>query len=633
MCGIAGHLSFHEPPDAALVARMTACLAHRGPDGSGVDTAGPIALGHRRLAVIDLSAAANQPMTTVSGDLRVVFNGEIYNFGDLRRELAAAGATFRTRSDTEVILEAYRHWGVESLNRFNGMFALALWDEPRQTLLLARDRLGKKPLFYRSLPAGGVIFASELKALCQDRSFERRLNPRALSQYLSLNYTLTSDAILDGVIKLAPSHYALCRSDAAPQPRQYWDLASHFRRATSYRTLDDAADALRTLIDNSVKIRMLSDVPLGVFLSGGLDSSTLAASMCQSAPAKDVHSFSMGFAERSYSELEEAKATADILGIDHSAATTTADVAALLPQMVYHGDEPFADTSAIPMFLLSEFARRHVTVCLTGDGGDEVFGGYDTYVADQLHHLGQRLPTAIPAAAEAMVRRFLPVSHDRVSVDYRIRQFLAGHRLTPARAHYHWRTIFSEEQKRELLQPHVWAQVSLHDPATEFERFDRELDGVHYLNRAAYVDIKTWLADDILVKADRTSMAHGLELRAPLLDYRIVEFAASLPVSWKIRGLSKKRILRHSQRSRLPEAVLKRRKQGFNAPVSHWLLGTFRKEFERLTTDPPGAPLFNRGYVERLWREHAARTADHGHRLLGLINLQLWLARFTPAVP
>jgi asparagine synthase (glutamine-hydrolysing) len=630
MCGIAGQLSFQKPPDADLVSRMTACLSHRGPDGAGVVTVGAASLGHRRLAVIDLSDAAAQPMRDPSGQYVIVFNGEIYNFWEIRQELCRLGAAFRTQSDTEVIVEAYKRWGVDALPRLNGMFALALWDNHRQELMLARDRLGKKPLFYRTSADGSVVFASELKALCQDPSFDRRLDPRALSHYLSLNYTLTSAAILQGVSKLAPGHYMICRQAGVASPQQYWNLAERFGRRPQCRSFDEAAEALRTLIDEAVRIRMISDVPLGVFLSGGLDSSALAASMCQAVDPRSVHSFSMGFAERSYSELAEARVTAEFLGIDHHDATTNADVAALLPAIVYHGDEPFADNSIIPTYLLSEFARRRVTVCLTGDGGDEVFAGYETYVADMLHRWTRRVP-ALPAITTT-IARLLPVSLDRVSVDYKIKQFLSGQRLSTADAHYHWRTIFTHDQKRELLRPEVWQTTEPHDPASDFRRFDSEVASAHYLNRAAYVDLKTWLADDILVKADRASMAHGLELRAPLLDYRIVEFAASLPVSWKIRGTAKKRVLRRSQARRLPPSVLSRRKMGFNAPASHWLLSTFRREFESLTLDQDAAELFNTKYVRRLWDEHAAGHADHGYRLLGLIVLQLWLRRFKPSL-
>jgi len=630
MCGIAGHLSFGAPPDEALVAQMACRLSHRGPDGSGVAVHGPVAFGHRRLAIIDLSPAASQPMFDTTGQFWIVFNGEIYNYRELRAELVSAGARFKTQSDTEVILEAYKQWGADCLIRLNGMFAFALWDDRARTLLLARDRLGKKPLYYHVRRDGGIVFASEIKAICDDPSVDRTINYRALSQYLSLNYTLTSDAILQDVYKLPPAHYAVCREGQSIAPVRYWNIARHFHERASYRSEAEAAEALLALLDDSVRLRMISDVPLGVFLSGGIDSSALAASMCRTSGAGAVKSFSMGFRQRSFSEVAEARRTAAALGVDHRDTETDADVAALLPRIVRYADEPFADSSMIPVYLLSEFARRHVTVCLSGDGGDEVFGGYETYVADELHHWTRWIPGGAAQFGAAVAQRLLPVSFDKVSFDYKVRQFLAGHPLPAARAHYHWRTIFNDVEKRELLSPDARAAVMAHDPFESFAAFDREVAACHYLNRAMYVDLKTWLVDDILVKADRASMAHGLEVRAPFLDYRIVEFAAALPVKWKVNGFQKKHLLKESQRRRLPADVLSRRKQGFNAPVAHWLLSRFRDDFRDLTVDGGPTQLFDRAVVSRLWDEHAAGTRDHSHKLLGLINLQLWVGEFRP---
>lgn len=630
MCGISGQLSWTRPPDGDLVARMTRRLAHRGPDGEGLHTVGPIALGHRRLAIIDLSPAAAQPMADATGLFWIVYNGEIYNFRELRSELTALGARFRSQSDTEVILEAYKQWGAGCLPRFNGMFAFALWDDRERTLLLARDRLGKKPLYYRAGPDGGVTFASELPALCEDPAIDRTINPRALSQYLSLNYTLTSDAFVEGVRKLRPGHFLLCRQGGTLDETSYWNLAAAFQKRTDCKSPAEAAEALRGLLDDAVRLRLVSDVPLGVFLSGGIDSSTLASAMCQALPPADVRSFSMGFQEPSFSEIAEARTTADALGITHRDTETHADVARLLPLIVAHAGEPFADTSIIPTYLLSEFARRHVKVCLAGDGGDEVFAGYETYVADKIHHWSRWLPAPLMKGAAAVAHAGLPVRFDKVSFDYKVRQFLGAHADSPARAHYHWRTIFSDDEKRSLLRPDVWAQVGGHDPFDEFERFERDVASCDYVSRGQYVDIKTWLADDILVKADRASMAHGLEVRAPFLDYRVVEFAASLPIDWKLKGLQKKHVLKASQQGRVPAAVLQRRKQGFNAPVSHWLLSSFRSAFEQMTTSAAAPQLFQPSYVKQLWDEHAGGRRDHGHKLLGLINLQLWCQAYKP---
>lgn len=631
MCGISGQLRWSAPPDLDLVMRMTASLAHRGPDGTGVQQLGPAVLGHRRLAIIDLSDAALQPMTDHSGTLSIVFNGEIYNYRELRSELTALGASFRTRSDTEVILAAYEQWGPNAWRRLNGMFAIALWDGRSRQLVLVRDRVGKKPLFFRRHDDGGVTFASELSALLHDRQLRRSLNPRALSQYLSLNYTLTSESMIAGVEKLKPAHAMIFAPDRSPSETCYWQLADFFRQPPAVASPRDAEAAVRSLLDDAVKARLVSDVPLGVFLSGGVDSSSIAASMCQAMPPAQVESFSMGFRERSFSEVAEARATAQSLGISHHDTITDADVVSILPQIVARGDEPFADTSVIPTYLLSQFARSKVTVCLSGDGGDEVFAGYQTYVADKLHRWTSALPSPMMSAASAAAGR-LPVSFDRVSFDYKLRQFVSARGMTAARAHYHWRTIFSDDEKRSLMRPEWRDAVMSHDPGAEFERFDRDVAGTDGISRGLYVDMKTWLPDDILVKADRASMAHGLELRAPFLDHRLIELAASLPAEWKLPGLRTKALLKRSQRGRVPEPVLHRRKQGFNAPVSHWLTGSFRRAFESVTIDGSGLPLFDHAFVAHLWDEHASGRRDHGHKLLGLIHFQLWCRQHQPTI-
>ncbi len=628
MCGICGKLSWGQEPDAGIVERMTGRLAHRGPDSGRVTALGPLVLGHRRLAIIDLSPAGDQPMSDVTGRYWLVFNGEIYNFAEIRTELEGLGSCFRSHSDSEVILESYKRWGVECLQRFNGMFAFALWDAESRRLFMARDRLGKKPLFYWPLPDGGVLFASELKALCEDPAVPRVIDPAALGQYLSLSYTLTYRPILAGVQKLPPGHYLVVEPGHPLRPRSYWDIAARFREKRRFASEGEAVEAVRSLFDDAVRLRLVSDVPLGMFLSGGVDSSAVCASMCRLQSPRQVRTFSMGFREKTFSELDEARAVATFLGVDHREQIASDDAAELLPRIVFHADEPFADTSMIPMFLLAAFARQHVTVCLTGDGGDEVFAGYETYTADQLHHLAAWLPGWGARAAARVVDAALPVSHAKVSLDYKVRRFVQGLAYPSARAHYHWRTIFSEDEKRQLLEPEVWAEAVREDPAERFLAYDAELHGCHYLDRAMYVDLKTWLVDDILVKADRATMAHGLEARAPMLDHRLVELAASLPVDMKVKGFRKKHLFKASQAGRLPRWVLTRKKVGFNSPISHWITTSFRDRFGALTYGERGGGgiegIFQPEFVHRLWREHETRRADHSLKLLAMINLQLW---------
>jgi len=627
MCGICGKLSWTEPPGRGVVERMSAKIAHRGPDGEGIVDLGPVVLGHRRLAIIDLSAAARQPMSDVSGKYWIVFNGEIYNFLSLRQELAGLGAEFHSRSDTEVILEAYKQWGTDCVRRLNGMFAFALWDVQARRLFLCRDRLGKKPLFYYLFPDGGISFASGLKSLCEDGRIPRLLNPAGLSHYLSLNYTLTAETMIQGVRKLPAAHFLVLEEGKPPRQERYWDLAESFHRKRAFRSEAEAAEELRALIDDAVRLRLISDVPLGVFLSGGIDSSTIVASMCQQHPPQDVHSFSIGFQEKSYNELAEARRVADALGVTHRDQVVLPNAMELLPRIAARTDEPFADTSIIPMYLLAEFSRQQVTVCLSGDGGDEVFAGYDTYTADRLHHLARTVPSWFTRSLSRAFDRLWPVSYNKVSFDYKVRQFLEGAAYPPMRAHYHWRTIFSEEEKRALL-PEPLQRITAADPFTHFSAFEQDVADCHYLDRGMYVDIKTWLVDDILVKADRATMAHALEARAPFLDYRVVEFAASLPVDLKMKVFQKKYLLKKSQRERLPARVIHRSKQGFNAPIAFWLAGGMRDQYSSLFSSQGGPVPFNREYVEGLWTEHETKVQDHSLKLLALISFQLWCQDF-----
>jgi asparagine synthase (glutamine-hydrolysing) len=626
MCGIAGLVDWQRQPDRDTVERMTTRLQHRGPDAAGMLVCGPVALGHRRLSIIDVGETGNQPMADTRGQHWIVFNGEIYNYRLLRGELESYGAVFATNSDTEVILEAYKRWGLDCLKRFNGMFAFGLWDEPRQMLVLARDRLGKKPLYYQLAPNTAVIFASELKSLRLHPAVSTHINPTALGHYLSLNYTLTDACILDGVSKLPPASYLTVERGDASGPISYWDLAEPMLLKARWGSERRAVDALGELIDDAVSLRLISDVPLGAFLSGGLDSSTIVASMCALRPAAENRTFTIGFDEPGYSEVAEARRVADLLGVTHLDQTVGVNMVDELPIIAAAADEPFADTSIVPMFYLARFARQHVKVCLSGDGGDEAFAGYETYVADKLCHWTRWVPNRAVQVAAAAASRYIPVRIDKVSFDYKLRQFLSGHQPDLRRAHYSWRLIFSDRDKQQLLRPEYRQSLPLGDPYEVYSRHYSAVSGCHYLDQAMYVDVKTWLVDDILTKVDRATMAHSLEARAPLLDYRIVEALASMPPAWRLKGLRKKHLLKEAQKRRLPADVIDRRKSGFNAPVSHWFLGKAGDLAKQVTTDGLMSTWFDQAFIERLWQDHEERRADNGLKLFGLTSLGLWLS-------
>ncbi|HIC44501.1 MAG TPA: asparagine synthase (glutamine-hydrolyzing), partial [Sulfurimonas sp.] len=391
-------------------------LVHRGPDAEGIFIKGPIGLAHRRLSIIDLSEAANQPMPDESGNYHIVFNGAIYNFKALRQDLETSGSQFHTNSDTEVLLEAYKKWGTNCLERLNGMFAFAIWDRPNRRLFLARDRLGKKPLFYFPLPEGGLVFASELKALLAYPAAPRDMDMNALRQYLSFGYVPGSTCIISGIKKLPPGHFLIAENGKSQEPVSYWDLKASFLNKRKFNSTAEASEEFQSLFLDAVQARLVSDVPLGAFLSGGIDSSAIVSSMSQTRPYPLPQTFSMGFEEKTYSELAMAQKVAELLKVEHQDQVLSFDVDLLpkLPELAYFADEPFADTSFIPMFSLAEFCKQHVTVCLSGDGGDEILGGYETYIADKICKKTNWLPNKIREGLLTLTRKFWPVSFGKV---------------------------------------------------------------------------------------------------------------------------------------------------------------------------------------------------------------------------
>jgi asparagine synthase (glutamine-hydrolysing) len=624
MCGIAGtlRLGSDRPVTREEVARMCAVLRHRGPDDEGVHVDGGLGIGMRRLSIIDL-ATGRQPIGNEDGTVWTVFNGEIYNFRELRRELRGRGHVFTTATDTEVIVHLYEEHGPGFVERLRGMFALAVWDAPRRRLVLARDRLGIKPLYYAET-AEGLLFGSELKAVLAG-GLGRDVDRQALHDYLSLGYVPGPRTIFAAARKLPPAHLLVCERGQVTV-RRYWALA--YRPAPRWSD-DEAAERLRALLRETVRGHLMSDVPLGVFLSGGVDSSTLVALM-REVGGGPIRTFSIGFDEASYDELGVAREVARRFGTEHHELVVRPDAVDLVPALVRAFDEPFADSSAVPVYCVSRLARDHVKVVLSGEGGDEVFAGYDTYTAGRLAETYRRLPAALSRRLlPALVRR-LPVSHRRVSLDYKAKRFVAGALRPPADAHYAWKEIFSEDAKAALYAGGAGAFAP---PVRLYRDAFAACGAAEALTRLQHVDQAIYLPDDILVKADRMTMANSLEGRVPFVDHHVVEFAASLPARLRLRGLAKKYVLKRAMAGALPERVLRGPKRGFNVPIPVWLAGELRDLVHDVLNDKRvrEAGFFDPAAVRALIDEHERRRHDRSRNLWALLVFTLWCEEYLPA--
>ncbi|MFN8060131.1 MAG: asparagine synthase (glutamine-hydrolyzing) [Vicinamibacterales bacterium] len=629
MCGIAGRINFKTsaPVDPAVVARMCAFIAHRGPDGEGVWVDGHAGLGHRRLAIIDLSPLGRQPMLSEDERVVVTFNGEIYNFLELRADLEGRGHRFRSRSDTEVILAAYREYGVDCVDHLRGMFAFVLYDRDTRTTLLARDRVGKKPLFYR-VDRDGLAFASEPKAFFAEPSFTATPNLAALSLYLSYQYVPSPASAFEGVSKLPPAHVAVVR-DGVVDVRRYWRLRYEPKLAISP---EDACDELRRRLAEAVRLRLISDVPLGVFLSGGIDSSAVAALMAREGSGP-VKTFSIGFDEKDYDELPYARLVAERYGTDHHELVVKPDAVEMFPRLVWQYGEPYADESAIPTYYLARFARESVTVALNGDGGDESFAGYKRYVPDVLDAWGTR----VPDVARAGLKRLAPglVATGPASyVRRRLGEKLAAVGATPE-ARYATRMMhFSEKLKREVCTEGFLAASDVDDRDPMDEAFASS-DAKAWVDRMLDADIQTYLPDCLLVKVDIATMAHGLEGRSPLLDHEFMSFAASLPSDLKLKGDDKKHILKRALGSLVPDEILHRPKKGFGVPLDHWFRHDLRPVAEELLLS---GTFERRGYLRpgvarRFIDEHARGVQSWRHQIWNLVMLELWHQTFIDTRP
>jgi asparagine synthase (glutamine-hydrolysing) len=634
MCGIAGHVGIGSSGDArspdsarGLVQAMTEAIHHRGPDASAVHQDGPAVFGHARLAIIDLSTDANQPMVSADGQVTLVFNGEIYNFHDLAAELRAAGVALRTKSDTEVLLELYRLHGPSFVAKMRGMFAFAIWDAPRRRLLLGRDRLGKKPLFFH-LGARGLSFASELRALLCDDDIARKPEARALHAYLSLGFVPTKYAAIEGVRKLAPGTIALY-DNGQLREEKYWQLEF----APRERPVGELIEELRHLLFESVKLRLVSDVPLGAFLSGGIDSSAVVAIMSK-VGAKPVKTFSIGFEEKDFSEVEYARKVAKLYQTDHHEEVLRPRAAELLPKLVRFYGEPFADPSALPSYLLSEMTRKHVTVALSGDGGDEGFAGYTRYAHEKLARLFRLLPRGLVMPAARLIERSFPGRQAGFwgEVGATVRTHARRIQMDDAPRYLAQFGNFTQEQLAELCTPEFAAAGADAGRAL----FDETLAGGSArdaLGRLLELDTKVYLVDDIFTKVDIASMANSLEVRCPLVDHVLLEFAASIPSEMKMRGFRGKWLLRKALGDLLPHEILYRRKRGFGIPHARWLRGELRP---MLRDTLSSARVYQRGFlqratVERLMDEHDSGRINHGLRLWNLLWLELWFQTFVDA--
>jgi asparagine synthase (glutamine-hydrolysing) len=623
VCGICGLVALNgQPVDPALLQEMNDTLLHRGPDSGGTHVDGAVGIAARRLSIIDLETG-DQPLSNEDGTVTVVQNGEIYNYRELREELRAKGHTFRTKGDTEVLAHLYEERGPAFAEDLRGMFAVAVWDAKRRRLVLARDRFGIKPLYYR-LTQSSLSFASELKALLRQPDFSREIDPDAVDAFLAFSFVPAPYSIFREVRKLPPGSVLVWDADGGSDVQVERYARPRPAPASEIRSGSEAelAEELRERLRDSVRAHLIADVPVGVLLSGGVDSCTLAA--LASEVAAPVRTFTIGFDERGFDERSLARLIAERYGTDHHELLLRPDAVQLLPALAATFDEPFADSSAIPTYLVSELARRHVKVALSGEGGDEFFGGYNYYAG---HGLARRL-APLAALARPFVER-LPTSTGKPSsFDWKAKRFVRSASLSTLERHYAWKSVFTPEERRGLVQPD---QRPAHSPLDLLrEQYTVTEDAADELARVMGIDLGLFMVDDMLVKTDRASMAHSLEARVPLLDPVVAELALALPTRMKVRGLSKKRLLRRAAEPLLPREILEGEKRGFVPPIGAWLAGELQP-MTREALSPSNVRrqgFFQPEAVTGLLDEHAAGRADNSRKIWALLTFSLWFDRY-----
>ncbi len=653
MCGITG--IFHRngaPVDESTLIRMTRKLIHRGPDEegyfvnssegiSGVDQQipfhslresvgsfsgnqprGHVGLGHRRLSIIDL-ATGQQPLCNEDGSIWIVFNGEIYNFQSIKTELEQKGHRFRTHSDTETIVHAYEEWGEQCLTYLRGMFAFALWDERRQQLLLARDRVGKKPVYY--LQEGDrLIFGSEIKTILEVPEVSRQIDMLALSDYLSLLYVPSPRTIFSSIRKLPAGHYAIVTKDSF-KVRSYWDLS--FEPAYEFSE-SRMIDEFLTILEEATRLRMISEVPLGAFLSGGIDSSAVVAMMARSSK-EPVIANSISFSVSDYNEIEHARKVAKLFAANHHEFHVEPEAIAVIEKLAWHYDEPFADSSAVPTYYVSKIARDNVTVSLSGDGGDENFAGYHRYhFALRENAVRNLLPQSLQSSVFNQLLKLYPKS-DILPQIFRGRAFMKNVARDPVEAYFFSMSTFYQDEKQHLLNPDVLTNLHDYNSSDLFHQLYRKAPAEDHLSRIQYLDIKTYLCEDILTKVDRASMAVSLEVRCPILDHVFMEYVARIPSQYKRVGQDGKHIFKKALKKYLPDDILYREKMGFGVPILEWLRSDLRDYARELVLDGTASQNYlQRSYLEKIWDEHQAGIGDWSAKLWSIMMLNLWHDRF-----
>jgi len=617
MCGIVGMFDTQGRREAPveLLRQMNASQHHRGPDEGGELFAPGVALGHRRLSIIDLSSG-QQPMFNHDGSVAIVYNGEIYNFRELTRELSAAGYRFKTHSDTEVVIHAWEHWGEECVKRFNGMYAFAIWDSNRQQLFLGRDRLGKKPLYY-SIVAGWLYFASELKSLMVVPGIDRHMDVRAIEDYFAYGYVPDPRSILRSVQKLAPAHTLLVERGKVHPPREYWDVAFKANGAHGEQAIQEE---LLHRLREAVRIRLMSEVPLGAFLSGGVDSSAVVALMA-GLSTDPVNTCSISFGDPKFNESEYALQVAQKFGARHNVEQVDTDDFDLLDQLATVYDEPFADSSAIPTYRVCQLARRHVTVALSGDGGDETFAGYRRYP----WHLREEsvrgiLPLGVRRAVFGTLGKVYP-RIDWAPKYLRAKSTLESLGWNSLQGYFHSVSIMADRVRLPMYTPEFRSQLGEYHAIQVLQSHAARAPSQHPLSLVQYLDLKTYLPGDILVKVDRAAMANSLEVRVPILDYTFIDWACGLPADLKLHHGQGKYVFKKSLEKVLPHDILYRKKMGFAVPIAQWLRGPLRARLQETLLGPElmDTGIFNRAWVEALIKQHASGRKDHSAALWALM--------------